>query len=451
MTVALIALGVSGGIGAYKAVEVCRGLQQRGHDVVAVMTRSATRFVGPVTFEAITRRPVITSQWRPARLRAERYGEASPESELGSADIAHIAIADQIALLVVAPCTANVIGKFANGIADDFLSTLYLATKAPVLLAPSMNTNMLAHPAVQRNLETLVARGARFVEPGEGYLACGWVGKGRLAEPAEIVTAADRIVSGSPSRSVGSGLVGADLKVGPLAGRKILVTAGPTYEDIDAVRYVGNRSSGRMGFAIAEEARRRGAHVTLVAGPTRLEAPVVDDLVRVRSAAQMHEAVMRSAAGVDAVIMAAAVSDYTPAQRVAGKIAKTDAPFDVRLERTKDILGDLGAMRDALAPVASAKGALGGARPVLIGFAAETTDVVERARAKRTRKKLDMIVANDVSAADRGFDATTNEVTLITQEGEEVVLLQSKERVAARILDRVETLLSARPMASARR
>jgi phosphopantothenoylcysteine decarboxylase/phosphopantothenate--cysteine ligase len=409
-------LGVSGGIGAYKAVEVCRGLQQRGHDVVAVMTRSAARFVGPVTFEAITRRPVITSQWRPGM----------------NADIEHIAIADQIALLVVAPCTANVIGKFANGIADDFLSTLYLATKAPVLLAPSMNTNMLAHPAVQRNLEMLAARGARFVEPGEGYLACGWVGKGRLAEPVEIVAAAERVLAGS--------------RPGPgdtqsMAGRKILVTAGPTYEDIDAVRYVGNRSSGRMGFAIAEEARRRGAHVTLVAGPTRLEAPIVDDLVRVRSAAQMHEAVMRSAAGVDAVIMAAAVADYTPAQRVAGKIAKTDAPLTMTLERTKDILGDLGAMRDAL----------GGARPMLIGFAAETSDVVERARAKRTRKKLDMIVANDVSAADRGFDATTNEVTLISQEGEEVVPLQSKERVAARILDRVETLLSARPMASARR
>jgi phosphopantothenoylcysteine decarboxylase/phosphopantothenate--cysteine ligase len=414
--VSLIALGVSGGIGAYKAVEVCRGLQQRGHDVVAVMTRSAARFVGPVTFEAITRRPVITSQWRPGM----------------NADIEHIAIADQIALLVVAPCTANVIGKFANGIADDFLSTLYLATKAPVLLAPSMNTNMLAHPAVQRNLEMLAARGARFVEPGEGYLACGWVGKGRLAEPVEIVAAAERVLAGS--------------RPGPgdtqsMAGRKILVTAGPTYEDIDAVRYVGNRSSGRMGFAIAEEARRRGAHVTLVAGPTRLEAPIVDDLVRVRSAAQMHEAVMRSAAGVDAVIMAAAVADYTPAPRVAGKIAKTDAPLTMTLERTKDILGDLGAMRDAL----------GGARPMLIGFAAETSDVVERARAKRTRKKLDMIVANDVSAADRGFDATTNEVTLISQEGEEVVPLQSKERVAARILDRVETLLSARPMASARR
>ena len=225
-----------------------------------------------------------------------------------------------------------------------------------------------------------------------------------------------------------------------MAGRKILVTAGPTYEDIDAVRYVGNRSSGRMGFALAAEARRRGAHVTLVAGPTRLEPPAVDDVIRVRSAAQMHEAVMRSAAGVDAVIMAAAVSDYTPAQQVAGKIAKTDAPLTVTLERTKDILADLGAMRDAL----------GGAAPVLIGFAAETADVLERARAKRARKKLDMIVANDVSVADRGFDAATNEVTLITQDGEEVVPLQSKERVAQRILDRVEVLLSARPVASAR-
>ena len=408
---ALIALGVTGGIGAYKAVEVCRGLQPRGHDVVAVMTRSAARFVGPVTFEAITRRPVITSQWRPGI----------------NAEIEHIAIADQIALLVVAPCTANVIGKFANGIADDFLSTLYLATKAPVLLAPSMNTNMLAHAAVQRNLEALVARGVGFVEPGEGYLACGWVGKGRLAEPADIVTAADRLL--------------AQRIEGTMAGRKVLVTAGPTYEDIDAVRYVGNRSSGRMGFALAAEARRRGAEVTLVAGPTLLEPPPVRQLVRVRSAAEMHEAVMRAAAGADVVIMAAAVADYTPAQRAGGKIAKTDRPLTLTLERTKDILADLGAMRDAL----------GGAAPVLVGFAAETADVVERARAKRARKNLDMIVANDVSADDRGFDAPANEVTIITPHDEEAVPLQSKERVAARILDRVESILSARPVAPARR
>ena len=408
---ALIALGVSGGIGAYKAVEVCRGLQQRGHDVVAVMTRSAARFVGPVTFEAITRRPVVTSQWRPGM----------------NADIEHIAIADQIALLLVAPCTANVIGKFANGIADDFLSTLYLATKAPVLLAPSMNTNMLAHAAVQRNLDALVARGVRFVEPGDGYLACGWVGKGRLAEPVDIVAAAERV------------LAGADTKT--LAGKQVLVTAGPTYEDIDAVRYVGNRSSGRMGFALAEEARRRGAQVILVAGPTQLDPPSVADVVRVRSAADMHEAVMRAAAGADVVIMAAAVADYAPAQRANDKLAKTDAPLTLTLERTKDILADLGAMRDAL----------GGSAPVLVGFAAETGDVVGRARAKRARKNVDLIVANDVSRSDRGFDAPTNEVTLITADSEDVVPLQPKDRVAARILDRVESLLSARPAAPARR
>jgi len=226
-----------------------------------------------------------------------------------------------------------------------------------------------------------------------------------------------------------------------MAGRKVLVTAGPTYEDIDAVRYVGNRSSGRMGFAMADEARRRGAHVTLVAGPTRLDPPAADEVVRVRSAAQMHEAVMRAAAGADVVIMAAAVADYAPAQRAAGKIAKADAPMTLTLERTKDILGDLGGMRDAL----------GVAAPVLVGFAAETTDVAERARAKRAHKNLDMIVANDVSADDRGFDAPTNEVTIITAGGQEVVPLQSKERVAARILDRVETLLSARPAAPGRR
>jgi phosphopantothenoylcysteine decarboxylase / phosphopantothenate---cysteine ligase len=409
--VSLIALGVSGGIGAYKAVEVCRGLQQRGHDVVAVMTRSAARFVGPVTFEAITRRPVITSQWRPGM----------------NSDIEHIAIADQIALLVVAPCTANVIGKLANGIADDFLSTLYLATKAPVLLAPSMNTNMLAHAAVQRNLEALIARGVRFVEPGEGYLACGWVGKGRLAEPADIVAAADRIVAGSGAKT--------------MAGKKVLITAGPTYEDIDAVRYVGNRSSGRMGFALAEEARRRGAAVTIVAGPTQHDPPVVDQLVRVRSAAEMHEAVMRVAAGADVVIMAAAVADYTPARRAGGKIAKADGPLTLTLERTKDILADLGGMRDAL----------GGAAPILVGFAAETADVVERGRVKLARKSVDMVVANDVSADDRGFDAPDNEVTIITPDSEEAVPLQSKARVAARILDRVESLLSARPAAPARR
>src|SRR5262245_25119879 len=221
------------------------------------MTRAAARFVGPLTFEAITRHPVITSQWRPGM----------------NADIEHIAIADGIALLLVAPCTANVIGKFANGIADDFLSSLYLATRAPVLIAPAMNSNMLAHEAVQRNLHALASRGVRFVEPGEGYLACGWIGKGRLAEPPAIIDAALQLVSPVDST---------------LRGRQVVVTAGPTYEDIDPVRYVGNRSSGRMGFALAAEARMRGARVTLIAGPTSLEPPAADELVRVRSAADMH-------------------------------------------------------------------------------------------------------------------------------------------------------------------
>jgi phosphopantothenoylcysteine decarboxylase/phosphopantothenate--cysteine ligase len=407
---ALIALGVTGGVGAYKAVEVCRGLQKRGHDVVAVMTRSATRFVGPLTFEAITRRPVITSQWRPGM----------------NADIEHIAIADSIALLLVAPCTANVIGKFANGIADDFLSSLYLATTAPVLIAPAMNTNMLAHDAVQRNLNTLSARGVCFVEPGEGYLACGWIGKGRLAEPPEIVDAAERALMPTDSA---------------LRGTRVVVTAGPTYEDIDPVRYVGNRSSGRMGFALAAEARRRGATVTIVAGPTRVEPPAVDDVVRVRSAAEMHEAVMRAASNADVVIMAAAVADYTPAVVAPEKIAKTEAPMTVTLRRTKDILADLGSMRAEL----------GSARPLLVGFAAETDDVLAKAREKRLRKKIDIIVANDVSKSDRGFDAVANAVTIVAADGEQPVPLQSKDRVAGAILDRIEHLLRSRASAAVSR
>jgi phosphopantothenoylcysteine decarboxylase/phosphopantothenate--cysteine ligase len=405
---ALIALGVTGGIGAYKAVEVCRGLQKRGHDVQAVMTRSARRFVAPLTFEAITRRPVITSQWKPGM----------------NADIEHIAIADNAALLLVAPCTANVLGKFANGIADDFLTSLYLATRAAVLVAPAMNSNMLAHAAVQSNLQVLQRRGVLFVDPGEGYLACGWIGKGRLAEPDEIVEAAIRVLEG---RSAPAGPSTDSV----LRGRKVLVTAGPTYEDIDPVRYVGNRSSGRMGFAVAAEAVRRGAEVTLVAGPTTVTPPAVGQLVRVRSAAEMHEAVMRVAEGMDLVVMSAAVADYTPARRAAGKIAKDDAPLTLALERTRDILADLGALR----------GSKGASLPVLVGFAAETDDVLRKARDKRTRKRVDAIVANDVSQADRGFEVDTNAVTVVTADGEDVVPLQSKDRVAAVILDNAERLL----------
>jgi len=406
---ALVALGVTGGIGAYKAIEVCRGLQKQGHDVVAVMTRSAARFVGPVTLEAITRRPVITSQWRPGM----------------NADIEHIAIADAIALLVVAPCTANTIGKFAHGIADDFLSSLYLATRAPVLLAPAMNTNMLAHDAVRANLQLLASRGVRFVEPGEGYLACGWIGKGRLAEPADIVDTAVRILSPAESR---------------LRGRRVLVTAGPTYEDIDPVRYIGNRSSGRMGFALAAEAHRRGARVTLVAGPTRIEPPAVDELIRVRSAAEMHAAVMGGSGRADIIVMAAAVADYTPATPSSDKIAKTNAPLALRLERTPDILAELGRL-----PSRQTTGL-----PILVGFAAETGDVVAKAREKRTRKAIDLIVANDVSRPDAGFDVGTNAVTIIGPTSETDLPVQSKEAAAAAILDRVEQLIQTRATAPLR-
>ncbi len=396
---ALIALGVTGGIGAYKAVEIARALQGRGHDIAAIMTRSARRFVGPLTFEAITRRPVITSQWTPGM----------------NADIEHVALATDAALLLVAPATANVIGKFARGIADDFLSSLYLATTAPVLMAPAMNTNMLAHPAVQENLSTLASRGVRFVEPGEGYLACGWIGKGRLAEVSDVVAAAEAVLA----------------QRGPMSGRRVLVSAGPTYEDLDPVRYVGNRSSGRMGYAVAAEAARRGADVVLVTGPTSLTAPAVREVVRVRTAGEMHDAIVSRSADCDVVIMAAAVANYTPVSRSAQKIPHDAETLTVTLTRTRDILADLAAAREKAE----------GPGPLLVGFAAETHDVLARARAKRLRKGIDLIVANDVARQDAGFESDRNAVTLIGDGLEESVPLMSKTDVANAILDRVINLL----------
>jgi phosphopantothenoylcysteine decarboxylase / phosphopantothenate---cysteine ligase len=396
----LIALGVTGGIGAYKAVEVARGLQKRGHDVVAVMTHAATRFVGPVTFEAITRRHVITDQFARGM----------------NADIEHIALASTIDLLVIAPATANIIGKLANGIADDFLSTLYTATRAPVLIAPAMNSQMFAHEAIKKNLDTLAARGVRFVEPGEGYLACGWIGKGRLAEPEEIVAAAESVLG----------------RAGPLRGQRVLVTAGPTFEDFDPVRFVGNRSSGKMGFAVAVEAVHRGAEVTLISGPSALEPPPVREFVRVRTAAQMHAAVMARAGDVQVVVMAAAVADYAP-DRAPHKVQKANDTLTLVMHRTADILADLGLRRRA-----------SGRGPVLVGFAAETQDVVTRATEKREKKHADLIVANDVARTDAGFDVDSNAVTIVGAEGVESLPLQSKARVAATILDRVERLLSVR-------
>jgi phosphopantothenoylcysteine decarboxylase/phosphopantothenate--cysteine ligase len=400
--VATIGLGVSGGIGAYKAVEVVRLLQKRGHDVRVVMTRTARRFVGPLTFEAITRHPVVTSQFAPGM----------------NADIEHIALATDIDLLLVAPATANVIGKFAHGIADDFLSALFLAVRAPVVLAPAMNTHMWEHPAVRANVETLAARGVRFIDPGDGYLACGWVGKGRLAEPEVIADAAVRAIA--PNQL--------------FAARRVLVTAGPTFEDLDPVRFIGNRSSGRMGFAIAEAARDRGASVVLVAGPTTAAPPAGIEVVRVRSAQEMRDAVFAHAGDADVVVMAAAVADYTPEGGVAGsKIEKIDrGGLTLTLTRTPDILADLSARR------------AGAARPLLVGFAAQTGDPVPAARRKLQHKKVDLIVANDVTAPGAGFEVATNQVTFVDADRVEPLPLLSKRDVAGLLLDRVHAMLARR-------
>jgi phosphopantothenoylcysteine decarboxylase / phosphopantothenate---cysteine ligase len=394
---AFVGLGVSGGIGAYKAVEVARLLQKRGHRVQAVMTRSARRFVGPLTFEAITREPVITSQFAPGM----------------NADIEHIALASSMNLLIVAPATANIIGKFANGIADDFLSALFLATRAPVLLAPAMNTNMWDHPAVRENLARLASRGARFVEPGEGYLACGWIGKGRLAEPEDIVRAAEQLLAPRTS----------------LAGQRVLVTAGPTIEDLDPVRFIGNRSSGRMGYALAREAHDRGADVILVAGPTALEPPPVGDVVRVRSTREMRDAVVARVDRVDIVIMAAAVADYGPASGAALDKMEKGGPLTLSLVRTPDILAEISDRRGDRR------------RPVLIGFAAQTGDVVTPARGKLQAKRVDLVVANDVTAPGAGFDVETNQVTLVSPTDVINLPVMPKADVASAILDRVEQIL----------
>ena len=398
----LIALGVSGGIGAYKAVEIARGLQEAGHDVVAIMTPAARRFVGSLTFEAITRRRVITDQFAAG----------------ANADIEHVSLASDVHALLVAPATANVIGKLAHGIADDFLTTLYLATRAPVVVAPAMNTNMLEHAVVVENLATLRARGVHVVAPGEGYLACGWIGKGRLAEPAEVVAALETLLR----------------RPDDLAGRCVVVSGGPTYEDVDPVRFVGNRSSGRMGLALAAEAVSRGARVVLVLGPSGVEPPRGAEVVRVRSAAEMQTAVMHAAAEADAVIMAAAVADYT----VGGgpqpaKLAKDHDTLTLTLTRTADILAELGRWR----------GDRG--HPVLVGFAAETQDVVPRARAKLHAKRVDLIVANDVSQAGAGFEVETNAATLVDRAGTTEVPLGPKRDLARVILAWVSDLLAEHP------
>jgi len=395
-----VVLGVTGCIGAYKACEVLRELQRRDVDVHVVMTRHATEFVTPMTFEALSRHPVFLDQFA---LGAE-------------GDIRHISLADAAQLLLVAPATANVLGKFARGIADDALTTLYLATTAKVMVAPAMNVNMFDHPAVRENLDILRARGVAVVEPGSGYLACGWLGRGRLAEPEDIVAAAMAALGGAHP-------------AGDLAGETVLVTAGPTVEDLDPVRFLSNRSSGRMGFALAEAARTRGARVILVAGPTSVEPPAGVDLVRVRAAEEMARAVSERGASATIVAMAAAVSDYRPAERASSKLKKTPGDGTLVLTRTPDILASLG----------QAKGAR-----FLIGFAAETDRVLENARAKRTAKNVDLLVANDVSQPGRGFASEQNAAVLIDREGETELPLMSKRALADRIWDRVVALRARR-------
>jgi phosphopantothenoylcysteine decarboxylase/phosphopantothenate--cysteine ligase len=388
-----IVLGVTGCIGAYKACEVLRELQRRGVDVHVVMTENATRFVGAMTFEALSRHPVFVDQFA---LGAE-------------GDIRHVSLADSADLLLVAPATANTLGRFARGIADDALSTLFLATTAPVLVAPAMNVNMFRHPAVVENLEALRSRGVGVIEPGSGYLACGWLGEGRLAEVPEIVAAAMAALQRRRS----------------LEGESVVVTAGPTVEDIDPVRFISNRSSGRMGYRLAEVARDRGAKVVLVAGPTALPAPRGVEVVAVRSADEMARAVLDRAAAAGIVAMAAAVSDYRPAEKAASKIKKQDGAQKLDLLRTPDILKSLG----------ESKG-----KRFLIGFAAETDHLLESARKKRAEKRVDLMVANDVSRDGAGFASESNAAVLIDAGGETELPLMSKRELAERIWDRVVEL-----------
>jgi|CZKC01.1.fsa_nt_gi phosphopantothenoylcysteine decarboxylase/phosphopantothenate--cysteine ligase len=406
-----VALGVTGGVAAYKAAELVRRLQQDGLEVEVIMTRHAQEFITPLTFAALTGRKVITEMFS-----AEDAAPANVESA-----IEHIAVAQRIDALVIAPATANSIAKLAQGLANDFLSTLALATTAPVIIAPAMNVNMWEHPATQLNLETLRARRVRIVSPDEGYLACGMVGAGRLAS-VEAIALAVRDVLGIKH---------------DLANETVLVTAGPTCEDVDPVRFLTNRSSGKMGYALADAARRRGARVILVSGPTALTAPDGVELIPVRTASEMHRAVRDRLAETTAVIMAAAVADFRPANPQAAKIKRGSGKLTLELESTPDILADIS--REG----ASASNSHGQNRRIVIGFAAETNDVATSARRKLTSKNADLIVANDVTKPDAGFDGDTNVVTLFSRDAEEVRLPKmSKFDVAGRVLDELVRLRS---------
>lgn len=391
-----IVLGITGGIAAYKAAALCSLLVKMGADVRVIMTEGATKFIAPLTLQTLSRHPVATDVF----------------DERDASRVQHIDLADAADLFIVAPATANIIAKMAHGIADDMLSTTLLATTAPVLVAPAMNVHMLAHPAVEANIAALASRGVRFVESGTGQLACGYVGKGRLAEPEEIAEAAAWLLAGDR----------------PLAGKRVLVTAGGTMERLDPVRYITNDSSGKMGFAIAEAARDLGADVTLVCARTDGPPPSGVRLVRAESAEQMREAVMSRLPEMDAVVKAAAVADFRPAQQHGSKIKKGGAErLTLELVRTPDILQAIGEWKRGA-------GAAAGRKPFVVGFAAETDDVERNAVDKLNRKGCDLIVANDVSQAGAGFGTDTNIVQVYGAEGlVEAMPLQAKRTVAERL------------------
>jgi phosphopantothenoylcysteine decarboxylase / phosphopantothenate---cysteine ligase len=391
-----VALGVTGCIAAYKAIEVMRGLQKADLSVQVILTRSALKFVTTLTFESLSGRRVITGMFRPG----------------DNSRIEHIRVAQEIQLLAVVPATANVLAKFASGIADDFLTTLYLSTPAPVLLAPAMNVEMWNHAAVRASVDTLSSRGHTFVNPELGLLACGMEGEGRLAETDTIV----------------SEILVLTRRRDPLAGLKVLVTAGPTVEDIDPIRFISNRSSGKTGYALAQAARLRGAQVFLISGPTHLTCPSGVQSIRVRGAAEMKDAVLRLYPEMDIVVKAAAVTDYRPAQFHTNKVKKSDTQTSLPLAPTDDILAILGKAKD---------------HQILIGFAAETQDLMTHAREKMLRKNLDLIVANDVSSGVFGEDTAT--VHILNGMGDVVTLNQeSKLSIAHRLLDMALTALENR-------
>ena len=398
-----ITLGVTGGVAAYKAAELVRRLQQEGHSVCVVMTRAAREFLTPLTFAALSGQKVIT----------DLFGDSSGGGANLESAIEHIAVAQRTDLLLVAPATADIIAKFARGVADDFLTTLYLACTAPVVIAPAMNVNMWNHAATQENVGTLRARSVKIVEPEEGYLACGMTGPGRLAGLEDILGAVHE----------------ATKALRDLEGETVLVSAGPTREDLDPVRYITNRSSGKMGYAVAEAAAKRGAKVILISGPVILETPAGVERVDVRTAEEMRRAVGERFSEASIAVLAAAVSDYRPAELRAEKIKKSNTPLAISLEPTTDILAE----------VATRKG-----QKIVVGFAAETDQVAENARKKLVSKNADLMVANDVTAEGAGFDSDTNVVTLFSRDGRDLALPKMpKSEVAQRVLDEVLRLRAA--------